>query len=122
MDDLITWLRLQLDEDEQSLGGLDSTALNGIESTAGWDVRAYVERGLAEVEAKRRILELHPPFTDHAGRVRCEACAELCHSRSGLGCDDPADAMYPCETVEGIARLLAQPYAGRDGWREEWAA
>lgn len=84
------------------------------EHIALWDPA----RVLAEVEAKRRILDLHAPLADYKGRVQCEYCAGLCHSRSGLGCDDPADAMYPCETVV----LLAQPYAGHDGWREEWRA
>ena len=56
-DDLIAFARAQLDEDEQMLRALDSTALNGIDSTAGWGARDYIERGLAEVDAKRRILD-----------------------------------------------------------------
>lgn len=56
---------------------------------ARWDPA----RVLAEVEAKRRILDLHAPLADYKGRVQCETVS-----------------------------LLAQPYAGRDGWREEWRA
>lgn len=66
-------------------------------------VLAEVERGRRDLAAKRRMLHLHSPLADYKGRVQCEYCAGLCHSRSGLGCDDPADAMYPCNT----ARLLA---------------
>lgn len=139
MDDLITWLRAQLDEDEQAALRLaDGYRLYACDDghverpTEMWAdgtdrlpnhhntwliVYDRAER-LAEVEAKRKLLDLHAPFTDHAGRVRCDHCSELCHSRSGLGCDEPADAMYPCPTVS----LLAQPYAGRPGWQEAWRA
>lgn len=137
VDDLVTWLRAQLDKDErvarEALEWEDERftrhewSWSHVARLSGKVKRQDVVAGapsprgqLAEVEAKRRILDLHPPFTDHAGRVRCETCAELCHSRSGLGCNDPVDAMYPCETVDDIARLLAQAYAGREGWREEW--
>jgi hypothetical protein len=59
------------------------------EHIARWDPA----RVLAEVEAKRRILDL---------------AAEL-QEREGRYADD-------------FIRALAQPYAGRPGWREEWAA
>ena len=102
MDDVITWLRAQIDEDEQMLRGLDSTALNGIDSTAGDDVRAYVERGLAEVDAKRSIAGLHMPIDG--------LCPECRYRRPNT----PAPA--PCPTL----RLLALPYADRPGYRAEW--
>lgn len=50
-----------------------------------------VEYGLAEVEAKRRILDL-------------------------------AESEDWDNNVKSIVHLLAQPYAGHDGWREEWRA
>jgi hypothetical protein len=63
---------------------------------------------------KQRILDLHAPAPTNyvEGRyvpgeptgLQCGHCAELCHSRSGLGCDSP-DAPYPCETVQ----LLTDP-------------
>jgi hypothetical protein len=74
---------------------------------ATWDPA----RVLAEVKAKRAILDLHTPYMNRKGDVQCDHCMQLCHSESGLGCDDP-DAPYPCETVT----LTAQPYAGRHGW------
>jgi hypothetical protein len=56
--------------------------------------------GLADIEAKRRILDLHSERMPG----ECDACNERQYG-------------YPCPTV----RLLAQPYAGRDGWQPEWA-
>lgn len=81
-------------------------------SAAGHIVRWDPARVLAEVEAKRRILDLHAPSADGS---ECEYCSNLCHSGSGLWCPDP-HAPYPCETV----RLLALPYADQPGYLEEW--
>lgn len=77
------------------------------EHIARWDPA----RVLAEVKAKRRILDLHTesdfPYDpdgaglgDYSWTARCSGCYE--------------DA--PCLTV----RLLVQPYDGREGWRAEW--
>lgn len=77
---------------------------------------------LVEVEAKRRIIDLHAlevtrtermpfdPFTGerqegYAVSVMCELC--------GWAGEDETTA---CATV----RLLALPYAARPGYREEW--
>lgn len=69
------------------------------------------ERVLAEVKAKREIVELHMPR-----RVR---------SSSGLGEDhievcrmcDQFPAQHPCGTL----RALAAPYADHPDYRKEWA-
>lgn len=139
MDELITWLRAQLDDDERvaravrsgpwrtviipdrsgpdtvlELGGTDDRVVSTgffdddpvrpaeAEHIARWDPA----RVLAEIAAWRRILDL------------CVA----------LG-PDPGFAgeweLYPGDMAEMATRTileLAQPYAGRDGWREEWAA
>lgn len=106
MSEFITWLRAQLDADADELAGLDSTALNGIESTAGPWVREYVERGLARVEAERRILDVHPiEYSKVSDFTDCAACMDV----------DTYDS-YPCLTV----RLLALPYAERPGFQEAW--
>lgn len=71
-------------------------------------------RVLAEVEATRRILDL----------------IELCHSREAYDekLRDPADERIVYSVpiarrrLRDVLRLLAQPYAGQDGWREEWRA
>jgi hypothetical protein len=93
-----------------------------------WAESAHIARHdparvLAEVEAKRAILELHDGEHD---------CRELI---TGVYPHDwPSAASWgsageawrhassdhfegPCPTL----RLLAEPYAGRPGWREEWA-
>jgi hypothetical protein len=142
MTDLATWLRAQLDEDErialaaspgpwkpnaehdEVLAVDDERVADGF-ALSGNQLRATVDhivcwdpaRVLAEVDAKRRVLDLHAPFTDYAGRIRCEHCTELCHSRSGLGCEDPADAIHPCRTV----LLLSLPYGDRPGFDPRWA-
>jgi hypothetical protein len=61
-------------------------------------------RVLREVEALRAIIDLHEPreyvtYLKHVTYWQCGYCADLCHSRSGLGCDSP-DAPWPCETAE----------------------
>jgi hypothetical protein len=120
VSELITWLRAQLDEDERvalaatagawvvtttdgrSVCGVQALGrLNGIPATSV-HCRADAEhiarhdpaRVLAEVEAKRRLLDLHDGW----------------HSCGVWECDGD------CPTV----RLLALPYAGRDGYDETW--
>ncbi|MGE5829742.1 MAG: DUF6221 family protein [Micromonosporaceae bacterium] len=83
--------------------------------------RWHPPRALAEVEAARRILDLHSiqvelisqfPFDPYTGvqlppsyNVSCRVC--------GWATIDPTSA---CDTV----RLLAAPYADQPGYREEW--
>jgi hypothetical protein len=124
MEDLIAWLRAQLDEDERLArqafadhndAGPDwheqwSGALNigdgeDLVITNDSQVSRFMEafdpaRVLAEVEAKRRILA-------HIGMV------VISPGREAL----PAEYVAQMEI---FARELAQPYAGRPGWREEW--
>lgn len=143
VDELITWLCAQLDHDEglarmafaehnQAIANWHEPWSGTVEIGPGEDDLCCFDSGvsrhivnwdparvLAEVEAKRRILDLHEPrpsgSINRSGPTQCGYCADLCHSRSGLGCDSP-DAPYPCDTV----RLLALPYADQDGYREEW--
>lgn len=133
MDDLVSWLRAQLDADERVARMVTPGpwVTNGTavwrRPDDSWDFRRAVEgrhgrmpfvvvdvgetdepqnaehiatwdpaRVLAEVDAKRQIVD------EHAVRGgTCSACSWQ-------------DA--PCTTV----RLLALPYADRDGYREEW--
>lgn len=126
MDDLLAFLRAQLDEDERvaraaTVGpwewGPSPTAkltwgVSGSDVPfGGWILRVNdagcpsthdaqhianwdPARVLAEVEAKRQLLSWAMTWLERD-------CAPW-----------NADAI----------RLLAQPYAGRDGWREEWAS
>lgn len=146
MDELITWLRAQLDEDERVARGAtagpwrydptkhhrrpgtsifeegvftgppgaeavciavtgetdDTQSMADAEHIARWDPA----RVLAEIAAKRAILDSITSRLDH---------------REPDGGWEDADA----ETdgmASGTLHLLAQPYAGHEGWREEWAA
>lgn len=47
---------------------------------------------------EEQIRHLHRPIPTAYGIKQCEECASLCHSRSGLYCDQP-DAQYPCATI-----------------------
>lgn len=125
-DDLVVWLRAQLAYAERvarDAGGCswDLPAKAGY--PAGHDTRLEAEeehtarhdpaRVLAEVDAKRRILDLHEG--DHE-------CSTI---RRGVDCEGEAyeeidNYTYvvggDCSTV----RLLALPFADRPGYREEW--
>lgn len=101
VDDLVTWLRAQFDEDAQMLDALDSTALNGIESTAGWDAREYIERGRAGVEADRAILAA---YEDAVAYYR-------------------ANPHAPGGEVHGLLTAIkhrAAVHADRPGYQPEW--
>jgi hypothetical protein len=79
-----------------------------VDHIARWDPA----RVLAEVEARRRILAEHKPMDGVGDRI------VGCHTCSWRDDWDELHVEHPCPTL----RLLAQPYAGRDGWREEWRA
>jgi hypothetical protein len=122
---LVEFLRDRLDEDEQTARAAppgnwsvwlstDYPSEFNEQVMADHICRFDRTRVLAEVDAKRRIIDLHGPTADGA---QCDWCASLCHSRSGLMCEQP-DAPFPCPTLW----LLALPFAGHDDWREEWAA
>jgi uncharacterized protein DUF6221 len=128
---LVTWLRVQLDEDERvansatsgpwtnadpmASDGVFAAAVDGFVADCLYErmgpfaihnathvARHDPTRVLAEVEAKRRILDEHDTAGWKVGD-RVHDCQW-------------ADGTWPCATV----RLLALPYADRDGWREEW--
>jgi hypothetical protein len=134
MDDLVVWLRQQLDEDER--GALAASpgpwspdaeshevvAVDGITVADGFalsgpQLRATVEhiarhdpaRVLREVEAKRRIVDehVHEHATEAPG-FGCRVC-DWQGSWSGVG-----DGGW-CLTL----RLLALPYSDHPGYREE---
>ena len=70
------------------------------EHIVNWDPA----RVLAECEAKRRVAEAHCPVV---------ASSRVPHGRACLICHWPSD--WPCQTL----KLLAQPYAGREGFPGE---
>ncbi|WP_200309451.1 DUF6221 family protein [Streptomyces adelaidensis] len=142
MDDLVQWLRAQLDEDER----IARAATRGpwVQSGIGdygWTVdfgrpgagveTADTEQGLAdadfiaahnparvlrEIESKRELVKLHSRATLRAGGgAQYFGTTTVCRS-----CEPDhqfPELSWPCPTL----RLLTAPYSGRDGYREEWA-
>ena len=147
MDDLVTWLRAQLDDDERvaregtpfgtgrwladgetirdSEGGCvvhdDGEQDRG---TAEHIARHDPARALAEVDAKRRILDLHTGEHDcpewKTGVYADDWPIGVSHGKPGERWAhitvEHFEADEPCPTV----RLLALPYADRPGYRDEW--
>jgi hypothetical protein len=83
---------------------------------------AFVRRCLDDDErnGRRYLGEVLETRLEHDAGFRL---AEVATKRKRLDwiegelADDPDD-----ETAQWLARLEAQPYAGRDGWRTEWAS
>lgn len=80
---------------------------DGEPATAQHIARWDPARALAEVEAKRQIL-------DEYERVREGV-------RNPVSAENRAALRIVQGTLEDVIRWHAQPYAGRDGWRAEWA-
>jgi len=74
---------------------------------AAFIARHNPARVLAEVDAKRRIVELHEPANvEDSEEAVCMTCDDL----RGI---EPA---YPCRTL----RLLALPYANHPDYQDSW--
>jgi hypothetical protein len=112
-DDLVTFLKAHLDADERAA----QRVRHAYDDEGFWAPPAVVNafalvdpaRVLAEVQAKRRIIELHE--------------GEQMTTRDGDG-EEWEDLLcgrclqhFPCTTLE----LLALPYADAPGYRAEWA-
>jgi hypothetical protein len=133
VDDRITWLRAQLDDDERKARAVEplgyTTDLGGNrldEHFAHGRVRYASEDGmprhdksdpaaaahfaahgparvLREVEAKRKIID---QYEDHCRAVDLGG-AGIC-------------TRYLVDELEKVLRALVLPYADRPGYREEW--
>lgn len=121
MNDLITWLRAQLDEEAEAaqalgdlfpagtswtrgrhqevMGAAVAETSSHAEHIARWDPA----RVLAEVDANRKTLA-------HLEDFRIYVTSRVGHN--------PGMVRW----VDGALRVRALPYAGRLGWREEWRA
>ncbi len=127
MDDLIAFLRARFDEDEASARTWEAACIHieACHDTGDFLHRFREERIVDEIDAKRKLLELHQPMPSgyrdgryvhpDPGDPACAHCDDLCHCASGTRCESP-DAPWPCATV----RLIALPYAGHPDYREEW--
>jgi hypothetical protein len=97
----VDWLLEQIAADEEFFAAYDME-------------ESFRRRVLAECAAKRRIVELHQPtamlveLTEPGRRVPvCQTCGYP---------DDKYGTEWPCGTL----RILAQPYADRPGFPDEW--
>lgn len=121
MSDLIAWLRAQLDAREAD------ARRRLADHTQYGPTELDPDDLLAEVDAKRAILDAY----DKALRARQENAEKFAHL-TRLGAPDQGE--YTAVKTHGwtldgrldglkaAIGLLAQPYAGRDGWQEEWRA
>jgi hypothetical protein len=138
MDDLVVWLRQQLDEDERGAQAVQEAggpwySVHILE--VNWHIgRVDAEhialhdpaRVLREVEAKRLILDV---LEEQQRRVEQNNQKYVEAMRSPRG--GPADDLLPgikthgwtlggrVEALEEVIKLLALPYSERPGYREE---
>jgi hypothetical protein len=131
MDDLVQWLSAQLDEDERiarragdsfrqigETGVIVATEGDRAEECASANWAGVAEhivthdpaRVLREIDAKRKLVNLHRPIRapqpDGITNLDCSTC----------GGEDKLSPSWPCPTL----RLLALPYADREGYQEGW--
>lgn len=87
----------------------DASGKNPGDVVLARDVHQFIAGLDATIAAVR---ELHKPvmfaWTKVDGTVvkefgnYCEHCASLCHSFSGMGCDEPTDGSWPCKTARAL--------------------
>ncbi|MFI8531784.1 DUF6221 family protein [Streptomyces aquilus] len=135
MDDLVQWLRAQLDEDERiaraaaSVRGPDWWFEGYFEDMDGQVLAGMVlDRGSSAVRSlamtTRSDAEGEHAVRHDPARVLRQVDAERrlldVHALNGWVCDTcdngEVEQTFPCLTL----RLLALPYADRPGYREEW--
>jgi hypothetical protein len=116
MNDLIAFVRRCLDDDERVTRADDTDKNRCVSGTcyfatgisdggdAGAAKRWDPARVLAEVDAKRRILDEYVRWNED----------------DDLNWDNARDAATMASALLVAIKALAQPYAGRDGWHEEW--
>ncbi|MFD5709508.1 DUF6221 family protein [Streptomyces pharetrae] len=135
MDDLLRWLRAQLDEDERiaRAATLGPWVQSGI-GDYGWTVdfgrpgsgveTADTEQGLADAD----FIAAHDPARVlreiDAKRWIIDECAHW-YGKLAKEAVAPSPAPFPAlgevlDAVTPILRALALPYADRPGYREEW--
>lgn len=112
--DLSEWLLAQITDDEERL---DRVVDDEIFSSNDANLPApSIDVGylLADCDAKRRIIFEHRPANQALSYPLCTLCLDRVATD-----DEGAWAIgkpWPCQTL----RLLALPYAGREGYLDEW--
>ena len=126
--DLTTWLRSQLDNDEQGARELHdrNCGHDGVTRSAACDCDWHVARVLAEVAAKRAILDEITGWRHEVVDGDCwYTCAAATEDRDGGETCDEGRQGSPCDCGldarrDRLVRLLAAPYADRAGYLSEW--
>lgn len=120
MTDIVAFLTARLDEEAERLEWILGCRNEDDDFDGGWnlwgdfgraiDLAFRPARLLADIEAKRRIVERHRnydfPFNqdDGPGDYSWTGCCDFCHQP------------WPCPDL----RDVAAPYAGRPGYLESW--
>jgi hypothetical protein len=121
-DDLVEFVRACLDEDERAAQAAYDEASDyrvlGSRLAEEHFVLWKPDRVLAEVATKRAILELHTENTEWNGTSGPAICSTCVTFDTDDYYEAHREINFPCPTVH----LLAEPFAGRPGWREEWAS
>ncbi|MBZ6290395.1 hypothetical protein KVH30_02255 [Streptomyces olivaceus] len=122
MDDLVQWLRAQLDGDERTARAADGelsavfTRIGSFDPEMAADERHIMThqpaRVLREIDAKRRTLERHTPHS--SGTADCSVHCERAHP--GVQVCNHDGRRWPCPD----ALDLTAGYADRPGYRETW--
>ena len=127
--EMMAWLREQLDAEERAArviaGPGDRWQADYVDPYGYMDqsVREHIlrhnpTRVLAEVAAKRAILDLHSPTSDRMGLDETTwTYGDIDPACSTCGASDYARP-WPCETIKALTRS----FAGQPGWREGWQA
>jgi hypothetical protein len=112
--DLAEWLLGQIGDDEERLDRLASDEIFLDDLVDAPAPAIDVGFLLADCDAKRRIVFEHRPVNLALSYPLCSTCLD--HVATD---DEGAWAIgkaWPCQTL----RLTALPYAGRDGYLDEW--
>lgn len=142
MDDLVTWLRVQLDEDEQTARDAKGeaptetgvwTLVDNREHRAGAHIKVVDPLGYEVTEnweVNSRPWDTLPHIARHdPARVLREVEAKRRILDEIVPLIDQMDAQIESEWGSGLGptgesdrlvKLLALPYADRPGYREEW--
>lgn len=112
MDELVTFLRARLDEDEQvARGALERWPSSQIVQVGTPEAAAHIARHdparvLRDTDAKRQIVRHITP--------------ELDAGSGGVDSEDFGDELAHWTRLLTIARLFAQAYADHPDYREDW--
>lgn len=107
---IVEFLLARVAEDEEAVERIESEPCHGIESLAEADYLRFVNRAETEIDAKRKIIEMHPARWQEVelGRKMCE--------------EEPRVERVGGPFYDDELRILATVYASHPDYRDEWQA